>query len=54
MKERETHRICTLNKLEVCLNDKLICKCHVNDIVEDFIQYYYSSDNKKYEKLTGL
>ena len=37
MKERGTHRICNLNKLEACLNDKLICKGHVNDAVEDFI-----------------
>ena len=35
MKERGTHRICNLNKLEVCLNDKLICKCHVNDVVDE-------------------
>ena len=43
-----------LNKLETCLNDKLSCKCHVNDVVEDFIKYCYSLDNKKYAKLVGL
>ena len=54
MKERETHRIINLNKIEVCLNDTLSCKCHVNDFVEGFIQHYYSLDNKKYAKLAGL
>ena len=36
-KERGTRRICNLSKLEHCLNDKLSCKCHVNDVVENFI-----------------
>ena len=36
-KERGTHRICNLSKLETSLNDKLNCKCHVNDVIEDFI-----------------
>ena len=54
MKERGTHRICNLNKLEVCLNDDLTCKCHVNDVVENFIQHCYSLDNKQYKKLAGL
>ena len=35
MKEKGTHRICNLNKFEVYLNDKLICKCHVNDVVDE-------------------
>ena len=53
LKKRGTHRICNLNKLEVCLNDKLSCKYHVNDVVEDFIQHCYSLDNKIYAKLVG-
>ena len=53
-KERGTHRICNLSKLEHCLNDKLNCKCHVNDVVEEFIKHCYTLDANKYGKLAGL
>ena len=53
-KERGTHRICTLSKLETSLNDKLNCKCHVNDVIEDFIKHCCIVDKNKYAKLAGL
>ena len=53
-KERGTHRICNLSKLERSLNDKLNCKYHVNDVVEDFISHCCAFDADKYEKLAGL
>ena len=45
---RGTHRIYNLKKIEVCFNDKICCKYHVNDDVEDFIEYCISLDNKTY------
>ena len=53
-KERGTHRICNLSKLEHYLNDKLSCKCHVNDVVKDFIRHCCTLDANKYGKLAGL
>ena len=53
-KERGTHRICNLSKLETSLNDKLNCKCHVNDVIEDFIKHCCIVDKNKYAKLAGL
>ena len=52
-KERGTHRIVNLSKLERSLNDKLNCKCHVNDVIEDFIKHYCIVDKNKYAKLAG-
>ena len=36
------------------MNDKLDYKCHVNDVVEDFISHCCAFDADKYEKLAGL
>ena len=51
---RGTYRICNLKKIEVCLNDKMCCKCHVNDDVEDFIEHCISLDNKTYKTLVNV
>ena len=53
-KERGFRRIVNLSKLERSLNDKLNCKCHVNDVVEDFISHCCAFDADKYEQLAGL
>ena len=53
-KERGTRRICNLSKLKYSLNDKLSCKCHVNDVVEDFIKHCCTLDANKYGKLADL
>ena len=53
-KERGTHRMGSLSKLEHYLNDKLSCKCHANDVVEDFIKHYCTLNANKYGKLAGL
>ena len=49
---RGDHRICNLQKNEVCLNDKMCCQCHVNDAVEDFIEHCLSVDNEIYVKVS--
>ena len=53
-KERGTHCIYNLSKLENYLNDKLSYKCHVNKVVEDFIKYCCTLDANKYGKLADL
>ena len=53
-KERGTHRICNLSKLETRLNDKLNCKLYLIDVIEDFIKHCCIVDKNKYAKLAGF
>ena len=36
------------------MNHKLSCKCHVNNVVDDFIKHWCTLDANKYGKLAGL
>ena len=53
-KERGTHCIYNLSKLEHFLNDKLSFKCHVDDVIKVYIRHCCTLDANKYGKLAGL